>query len=58
MGSVPNARGGKAVGTLPKASKSGYSFKGWFTKKSRGPKITLNGATYTAVFTKKNAKEQ
>jgi uncharacterized repeat protein (TIGR02543 family) len=47
-----NAAGGKAASdnkavfagskykTLPKATKSGYKFLGWFTKKSGGKKIT------------------
>lgn len=28
------------IGTLPKATKEGYKFKGWYTKKSGGKKIT------------------
>ena len=49
---------GKAVGTLPKASKSGYSFKGWYTKKSKGSKISANtkikkNITYYAQWTAK-----
>ena len=31
---------GKAVGTLTKPTRSGYTFKGWYTKKSGGLKIT------------------
>ncbi len=31
---------GKAVGTLLKVSRSGYAFKGWYTKKSGGSKIS------------------
>ncbi len=31
---------GKAVGSLPKVSRSGYSFKGWYTSKSGGSKIS------------------
>ena len=31
---------GKAVGTLTKPTRSGYTFKGWYTKKSGGTKIT------------------
>ena len=30
---------GKAVGTLPKPTRTGYTFKGWYTKKSGGTKI-------------------
>ena len=36
---VPKAKG-KAVGTLPTPTRAGYAFKGWFTKKSGGTKIT------------------
>jgi uncharacterized repeat protein (TIGR02543 family) len=31
---------GKKYGKLPKASRKGYKFKGWYTKKSGGKKIT------------------
>ena len=31
---------GKAVGALPTPTRDGYAFKGWFTKKSGGTKIT------------------
>ena len=30
------------VGTLPSASKTGYTFKGWYTAKSGGTKITAS----------------
>jgi len=49
---------GKKVGTLPKAPKrSGYAFKGWYTKKSGGVKITKNtrpkkNVTYYAQWKK------
>ena len=33
---------GKAVGTLPKATKKGYTFKGWYTAKSGGSKISAS----------------
>ena len=33
---------GKKVGTLPKATRKGYTFKGWYTKKSGGKKISKN----------------
>lgn len=33
---------GKAIGSLPVARKSGYVFKGWYTKKSGGTRITYN----------------
>ena len=35
-----NVTKGKAIGTLPNATKKGYTSKGWFTKKSGGTKIT------------------
>lgn len=38
----------KAIGTLPKPSKSGYTFTGWYTKKSGGTKV--------ATTTKMSAK--
>ena len=49
---------GKAVGTLPKATKTGYSFKGWYTKKSGGTKIKTSTkvtkkVTYYAQWTAK-----
>jgi len=31
---------GKKIGKLPKAKRSGYTFKGWYTKKSDGKKIS------------------
>jgi len=31
---------GSAVGTLPKATRKGYTFTGWYTKKTGGTKIT------------------
>lgn len=31
---------GKKLGTLPKVTKSGYKFKGWYTKKKGGKKYT------------------
>ena len=63
-----NANGGKtsetkrkveeysAVGTLPKATKKGYTLKGWFTKKSGGTKLAAStkitkSATYYAQWT-------
>lgn len=30
---------GNAVGSLPKATRKGYTFKGWYTKKSGGTKV-------------------
>lgn len=33
---------GKKMGTLPKAKRTGYNFKGWYTKKSGGKKVTKN----------------
>ena len=47
---------GKAVGTLPKATRKGYKFKGWYTKKSGGTKIkattkATKNVTYYAQWT-------
>jgi len=47
---------GKAVGTLPKATRKGYKFKGWYTKKSGGTKIKATtkvkkNVTYYAQWT-------
>ena len=36
---LPVAKG-QAVGTLPTPTRTGYAFKGWYTKKSGGTKIT------------------
>ena len=49
-------RKGAAVGTLPKATRKGYTFKGWFTKTSGGTKIKATtkitkSATYYAQWT-------
>ena len=49
---------GKAVGTLPKATRTGYTFKGWYTKKSGGSKISAKtkikkNITYYAQWTAK-----
>ena len=42
---------GKAVGSLTKPSRSGYTFKGWYTKKSGGAKIgTKTKATKRATY--------
>ncbi len=63
-----NANGGKAsetkrkveeysaAGTLPKATKKGYTLKGWYTKKSGGSKLAAStkinkNATYYAQWT-------
>ena len=40
----------KKYGTLPKASRKGYTFKGWYTKKSGGKKVSAK----TIVNTSKN----
>ena len=45
-----------AIGTLPSATRTGYTFKGWFTKKSGGTKITkttkvTKTVTYYAQWT-------
>ena len=47
---------GKAVGTLPKSVRTGYTFKGWYTKKSGGTKIktttkVTKSVTYYAQWT-------
>ena len=39
-GTSRNVSSGKSIGTLPKPTKKGYRFIGWFTKKSGGVKIT------------------
>jgi uncharacterized repeat protein (TIGR02543 family) len=33
---------GKKIGKLPKATRKGYNFKGWYTKKNGGKRITAN----------------
>lgn len=35
-------RAGQIVGALPTARKNGYTFKGWYTKKSGGTRISYN----------------
>jgi len=50
---------GKKVGTLPKATRTGYTLKGWYTKKSGGKKISKNTqikkkTTYYARWTAKS----
>ena len=47
---------GKAVGTLPTATRAGYSLKGWYTKKTDGTKISASttvskDVTYYAQWT-------
>ena len=47
---------GKAVGTLAKPTRKGYTFKGWYTKKSGGTKIKTStkvtkNVTYYAQWT-------
>jgi uncharacterized repeat protein (TIGR02543 family) len=49
---------GKKLGALPTAKRSGYTFKGWYTKKSGGKKITkttkaTKNITYWAHWQKK-----
>ena len=49
---------GKTLGTLPKATKDGYTLKGWYTKKSGGSKIKTSTkvtkkVTYYAQWTAK-----
>ncbi len=50
---------GKAIGTLPTATKSGYTFNGWYTSATGGTKIsastTVNGnVTYYAQYTEES----
>jgi uncharacterized repeat protein (TIGR02543 family) len=33
---------GKKIGALPKLTRKGYTFKGWWTKKRGGEKVTKN----------------
>ena len=52
---------GKAVGALESPTRDGYTFKGWFTKKSGGTKITAKtkvtkNVTYYAQWTAKKYK--
>ncbi len=47
---------GKKIGTLPKPTKTGYTFKGWYTKKSGGSKVSAStkikkNVTYYARWT-------
>ena len=51
-----NVTKGDAVGTLPKATRKGYTLKGWYTKKSGGSKIKATtkmtkNVTYYARWT-------
>ena len=39
----------RAIGTLPKPVREGYSFKGWFTNKSGGTKVTTKTKTSKSV---------
>ena len=54
---------GKKVGKLPAAKRSGYSFKGWYTAKSGGKKIStstkiLKRITYYAQWKKKMSADE
>lgn len=40
---------GSSIGTLPTATRSGYSFQGWYTKKSGGTKISSSYKVKKAV---------
>lgn len=42
--SITTTYGGK-LGTLPKATRSGYTFLGWYTKKSGGTKVSASTKT-------------
>ena len=49
-------KSGKKIGTLPKPTKTGYTFKGWYTKKSGGSKVSAStkikkNVTYYARWT-------
>ena len=55
-GSQRTVASGMAVGTLPKATRKGHKFRGWYTKKSGGTKIkattkVTRNATYYARWT-------
>lgn len=45
------AYAGSKIGKLPKAKRAGYAFKGWYTKKSGGSKVTAK--TVAKASTKK-----
>jgi len=52
---------GKKVGKLPKAKRTGYALKGWYTKKSGGKKVSKNTkikkkTTYYAQWVAKDYK--
>ena len=50
-GKTKSVAKGKAVGTLPKATKKGYTLKGWYTKKSGGTKVkTSTKITKTVTY--------
>lgn len=58
LSQIKNVTKGKKLGRLPKATRKGYSFKGWYTKKSKGKKISKNtkvskNTTYYAHWTAK-----
>lgn len=53
---------GKAIGELPKPTRAGYKFDGWFTESTGGTQITENeiitdDVTYYAHWTETNAAE-
>lgn len=57
--STSQVQAGQAVGTLPTATKSGYTFNGWFTSANNGDKISastiINGnITYYAQYTEES----
>ena len=54
---------GSKIGKLQKATRSGYTLKGWYTKKTGGTKISVNtkptkSVTYYAQWTKQQKKTQ
>ena len=55
-----SALSGAALGSLPTPSRAGYTFKGWFTARSGGAKVTSAsrmGSTDTSLFAHWTAKK-
>ena len=42
---------GKTIGTLPTASRDGYDFKGWYTEKTGGTKVSASSTIISADVT-------
>ena len=62
---IANVRKGSAYGSLPTATRDGYKFKGWYTAKKKGKKVTAttkvtNGNAHTlyARWEKKAQKKK